>query len=194
MARRLWTTPVILGQVTRVSTRARDETIPGRDPVADERSHRETLPAQRRAVEFSPTHEKAVDEQRPVVIRVLVIDPENQAALSVAEALEGQKMKPTIVRDVDEGLRQLDQNPPHVVVLAASSGDQKTEDLCRAVCERTLAPLLVVGRQAHDGAVERVLAAGADAHVLEPCSKEVLSAQLWALLRRVGIVSESSVE
>lgn len=194
MAQRLWITPVILSQVPRVSITARDETIPCRDPVADERSHRETLPAQHRAVGFSPTHEKAVDEQRPVVIRVLVIDPQNQAALSVAEALKGQKMKPTIVRDVDEGLRQLEQTPPHVVVLAAYPGDQKTEHLCRAVCERTLAPLLVVGRQAHDRAVERVLAAGADAHVLEPCSKEVLIAQLWALLRRVGLVSESSVD
>jgi DNA-binding response OmpR family regulator len=128
------------------------------------------------------------------VIRVLIIDPENQAAVSVAEALEGQKMRPTIVSEVDEGLRQLEQIPPHVVVLAAHPGDQNTEDLCRAVCERTLAPLLVVGRQAHDDAVERILAAGADAHVLEPCSKGVLIAQLWALLRRVGLVSESSVE
>jgi DNA-binding response OmpR family regulator len=128
------------------------------------------------------------------VIRVLIIDPENQAAVSVADALEGQKMRPTIVSEVDEGLRQLEQIPPHVVVLAAYPGDQKTEDLCRAVCERTLAPLLVVGRQAHGDTVERMLAAGADAHVLEPCSKEVLIAQLWALLRRVGLVSVSSVD
>ena len=128
------------------------------------------------------------------MIRVLIIDPENQAAASVAEALEGQKMRPTIVSELDEGLRQLEQIPPHVVVLAAYSGDQKTEDLCRAVCERTFAPLLVVGRQAQDDAVERILAAGADAHVLEPCNKEVLIAQLWALLRRVGLVSVSSVD
>ena len=53
---------------------------------------------------------------------------------------------------------------------------------------RPLVPLLVVGKHDNDLLVERVLAAGADAHVLEPFHEEVLVAQLWALLRRVGLV------
>jgi DNA-binding response OmpR family regulator len=123
------------------------------------------------------------------MIRILVIDPQEQTGNSVARALEGQNMKPTIVRDRDEALKQLDSNPPNAVILAAVAWADWSEDLCRTVCERTLVPLLVVGRQENDLVVERVLGAGADAHVLEPFHEEVLVAQLWALLRRVGLVS-----
>jgi DNA-binding response OmpR family regulator len=123
------------------------------------------------------------------VIKVLIIDPENQTAKSVAEALSGQEMLPIVVGNLEEALQQLDKNPPHAVVLAAYTNREQSEGLCRAVCERTLAPLLVVGKLDHDLTVERMLSAGADAHVLEPFSGEVLVAQLWALLRRVGLVN-----
>jgi DNA-binding response OmpR family regulator len=123
------------------------------------------------------------------VIRVLVIDPENQTTQRVAEALLGQEMQPIVVGNLEEALQQLDKSRPHAVVLAAYTKGEQSEGLCRAVCERTLAPLLVVGKQDCDATVERMLSAGADAHVLEPFSGEVLVAQLWALLRRVGLVS-----
>jgi DNA-binding response OmpR family regulator len=98
-------------------------------------------------------------------------------------------MLPIVVGNLEEALQQLDKNPPHAVVLAAYTNREQSEGLCRAVCERTLAPLLVVGKLDHDLTVERMLSAGADAHVLEPFSGEVLVAQLWALLRRVGLVN-----
>jgi DNA-binding response OmpR family regulator len=123
------------------------------------------------------------------VIRVLVIDPENETGKRVATALEGQDMLSTVVATLEEALQQLENNPPHAIVLAANSKAEQTEGYCRAVCERTLAPLLVVGKQDCDLTVERMLSAGADAHVLEPFSTEVFVAQLWALLRRVGLVS-----
>jgi DNA-binding response OmpR family regulator len=123
------------------------------------------------------------------VIKVLIIDPEDQTAQSVAEALSGQDMLPIVVGNLEAALQQLDRNPPHAVVLAAHTKGEQSEGLCRAICERTLAPLLVVSKQDCDLAVERMLSAGADAHVLEPFSGEVLAAQLWALLRRVGLVS-----
>jgi DNA-binding response OmpR family regulator len=123
------------------------------------------------------------------VIRVLVIDPENQTAKSVAEALSGQEMLPIVVGNLEEALQEFEKNSPHAVILAAYTKGEQSEALCRAVCERTLAPLLVVGRQDSDLTVERMLSAGADAHVVEPFCGEVLVAQLWALLRRVGLVS-----
>jgi two-component system response regulator MprA len=123
------------------------------------------------------------------MIRILVVDPQEQTGFSVAKALEGQKMQPTVVCDRDEALRQLSSNPPDAVILAAVPWADWSEELCRALCQRTLVPLLVVGDQENDLLVERVLAAGADAHVLEPFHEEVLVAQLWALLRRVGLVA-----
>jgi DNA-binding response OmpR family regulator len=123
------------------------------------------------------------------VIRVLVIDPEKQTAQSITEALSGQEMMPVVVGNLEEAIREFESNPPHAVVLAAYTRGEQSEGLCRAVCERTLAPLLVVGKQDSELTVERMLSAGADAHVVEPFSGEVLVAQLWALLRRVGLVS-----
>jgi DNA-binding response OmpR family regulator len=126
------------------------------------------------------------------MIRVLVVDPENRTAGTVAAALEGQKMRPTAVCSVEEALQQLCSNPRHAVIFAASPSAAGDEELCRAICERTLAPVLVVGREDGKAAMERLLSAGADAHILEPLTAEVLVAQLWALLRRVGLVKSRS--
>jgi DNA-binding response OmpR family regulator len=123
------------------------------------------------------------------VIRVLIIDPENEAGQRVSKALDGQEMLPTVVSSLEDALQQLDNDPPHAVVLAAHRNGTQTEEWCRAVCELTLAPILVVGNKDCDYTVERMLSAGADAHVLEPFNKEVFVAQLWALLRRVGLLN-----
>lgn len=123
------------------------------------------------------------------MIRVLVIDPEKQTAKSITEALSGPEMLPIVVGNLEEALQEFEKNPPHAVILAAYTKGEQSEGLCRAVCQRTLAPLLVVGKHDCDLTVERMLSAGADAHVVEPFSGEVLVAQLWALLRRVGLVS-----
>jgi DNA-binding response OmpR family regulator len=125
------------------------------------------------------------------MIEVLVVDPGSRAANSLLEALEGQEMVPTVVDSLQGALQQLDRRPPHAVVLACSAQGEETERLCRAICERTLAPVLVLGGREEDLDVVRALAAGADAHLLEPFRQEVLIAQLWALLRRVGLVVPS---
>jgi len=126
------------------------------------------------------------------MITVLAVDPENRTAANVAGALEGQKMLPIVVCDVQDALQQLHSSPPRAVIFAASPSDEGDEGLCRAIRERTLAPVLVVGREDGKAAVERLLSAGADAHILEPLTAEVLVAQLWAVLRRVGLVNSRS--
>jgi DNA-binding response OmpR family regulator len=146
-------------------------------------------PDQRLAQAFLSLLISATKRQRQTVIRVLVVDPENRMGADVAHALEGQVMLPTVVSSAEETLNQLQSKPPHAVVLAASPSDDGDEELCRAICERTLAPVLVVGRADRQTGLERLLSAGADAHVLEPLTAQVLVAQLWALLRRVGLTN-----
>lgn len=121
------------------------------------------------------------------MIRILVIDPDKQMADSVTRALEAEKMAASVVWNREDALRQLHNDPPHAVVLAVGPTGNWGEELCRDVCERTLVPLLAVGKREHDSAVERALAAGADAHILQPFTRGVFTAQLWALLRRVGL-------
>jgi DNA-binding response OmpR family regulator len=125
------------------------------------------------------------------MIRVLVIHPDSKTAATVASAVADEKMMPTVVCDREEALSQLDNDPPDAVILAAVPRNGWSQDLCRAVCHRTLVPLLVVASQEDNYLVQKLLAAGADAHVLEPFGAEVLVAQLWALLRRIGLVSSA---
>jgi DNA-binding response OmpR family regulator len=47
--------------------------------------------------------------------------------------------------------------------------------------------LLVVGKRGEESALARSLNAGADAHLLKPFSRQIFLAQLYALLRRVGL-------
>jgi DNA-binding response OmpR family regulator len=121
------------------------------------------------------------------VIRILVIDPHKHIGDGVTGALEADKMAVSVVYNREEALLQLEREPPDAVVLALGPSWNWGEDLCRDVCERTLAPVRAVGKIEHYLAVERALAAGADAHALQPCSTRILVAQLWALLRRVGL-------
>ena len=121
------------------------------------------------------------------MIRILVIDPHKHIGDGVTRALEADRMAVSVVHNREEALLQLENAPPDAIILAVGSSWDSAEDLCRDVCERTLAPLLAVGKIEHHLAVERVLVAGADAHVLQPCSTRILVAQLWALLRRVGL-------
>ncbi|MGB3904862.1 MAG: response regulator [Anaerolineae bacterium] len=122
------------------------------------------------------------------MIRILVIDPDKQMADSVTRALEAEKMAASVVWNREDALHQLLSDPPHAVVLAVDPSGNWGEELCREVCERTFAPLLAVGKREQDAAVERALAAGADAHILQPFTSGVFTAQLWALLRRVGLI------
>src|SRR4030042_7088840 len=87
------------------------------------------------------------------MIGVLIIAPQKHTAESIAGALDGQRMLSTTVSEGTQALEQLDHNPPDAVVLAMGAQAEPGEELCRAVCERTLAPVLVAGRrgQAPDG-------------------------------------------
>lgn len=126
------------------------------------------------------------------MIRILVIDPDKHITDSVTRALEADRMVVSVVFDRGETLLRLASEPPDAVILSVGSSCNWYEELCRDICERTLAPLLAVGDAEHGLAVERILAAGADAHVLQPCSTGILVAQLWALLRRVGLSRPAS--
>lgn len=122
------------------------------------------------------------------MIKVLIVELENRSGDSIARAVNRQGMQPTVLYDGDQALEHLDCNSPDAVILSVGSQGNRGQQLCRAVCGRTLAPVLVAGRGNQEAVVELVLDAGADAHVLEPFAEEVLVAQLWALLRRVGFV------
>ena len=118
---------------------------------------------------------------------ILVIDSDKRIAESIAEILRAEEMVTSIATEGEEALRHLDEEPPDAVVLSLGPPGSWENDLCREIRERTIAPLLVVGKRGQEFALARSLNAGGDAHVFKPFTTRIFLAQLYALLRRVGL-------
>ena len=118
---------------------------------------------------------------------ILVIDSDRQIADRIAEILQAEEMVTSTATKGEKALRHLDEEPPDAVVLGLGSPGSWEEDLCREIRERTITPLLVVGKRGQEFALARSLNAGGDAHLLKPFRTRIFLAQLYALLRRVGL-------
>ena len=118
---------------------------------------------------------------------ILVIDSDKRIADHMAKILQAEEMVASIATEGEEALQYLDEEPPDAVVLSLGSPGSWQEDLCQEIRERTIAPLLVVGKRGQEFALARALNAGGDAHLLKPFTTRIFLAQLYALLRRVGL-------
>ncbi|MFQ5886635.1 MAG: response regulator transcription factor, partial [Anaerolineae bacterium] len=118
---------------------------------------------------------------------ILVIDSDRRIADHIVKILEAEEMVASIATEEVAALQHLDEEPPDAVVLNLGPPGSWEHDLCREIRERTIAPLLVVGRRGQEFALARSLNAGGDAHLLKPFTTRILLAQLYALLRRVGL-------
>ncbi len=118
---------------------------------------------------------------------ILVIDSDKRIADRMAEILQAEEMVTFIATEGEEALRQLNEEAPDAVVLGLGPPGSWEHDLCGEIRERTIAPLLVVGRRGQEFALARALNAGGDAHLLKPFTTRIFLSQLYALLRRVGL-------
>lgn len=116
-----------------------------------------------------------------------MIDSDKRIADSLAKILQAEEMVPSIATEVEEALRHIDEERPNAVVLSLGPPGSWEHDLCTQIRERTIAPLLVVGKRGEEFALARSLIAGGDAHLLKPFTTRIFLAQLYALLRRVGL-------
>jgi len=107
----------------------------------------------------------------------------------MAEILQGEEMECCTATGAEEALRLLDEEAPDAVVLSVGLPGGWEEELCGEIRERTIAPLLVVGKRGRveEFALARSLNAGGDAHLLKPFTTRIFLSQLYALLRRVGL-------
>lgn len=121
------------------------------------------------------------------MITILVVASDKRMADRMAKILQAEEMVASIATEGEEALRHLDEEYPDAVVLSLGPPGSWEHDLCREIRERTIAPLLVVGRRGEESALARSLNAGGDAHLLKPFTTRMFLAQLYALLRRVGL-------
>ena len=121
------------------------------------------------------------------MIRILIVDSDNETAHSMAQILQEEGMEVSIASKEEEAFVHLHKELIDAVVLSLNTTARWGEDLCRATRERTVAPLLVVGTRGQELALARSLNAGGDAHLLRPFTKHMFLSQVCALLRRVGL-------
>lgn len=122
------------------------------------------------------------------MIKILVVDADQQRAQTVTEILHGEEgIVAGGASDREKALWYLDVETPDAVVVDLGPPDSWENEICGEIRERTIAPLLVLGKRGEELALARSLNAGGDAHLLTPFTKEIFMSQLYALLRRVGL-------
>lgn len=125
---------------------------------------------------------------RSPLIKILVVDSHQQRAEDVIDLLHAEEEIVTrSAFDRETALWFLNAETPDAVVVNLGELDGWEQEICGEIRERTIAPLLVLGKRGQEMALALSLNAGGDAHLLKPFTKEIFLSQLYALLRRVGL-------
>jgi len=135
------------------------------------------------------------DSDRPVSLRILVIDDEAITRRRLQKLLSNSGHVVTTAADGDEGLRlALETNPQLVIsewMLPGMDGRQLCQALRRTQAGRQMYVIMLTGQGDDDHVVE-AFKAGADDHVVKPFVPAVLEARLCAGMRVLRLQEESA--
>src|SRR6202035_5593963 len=132
-------------------------------------------------------------EDHPELVRVLVVDDEPSIVDVVSMALRHHGFGVEVAATGKEALDQVRRWRPHVIVLDVMLPDMDGFEVARRLAaEHAEVPILFLS--ARDATADKVrgLTTGGDDYVTKPFSLEELIARLRNILRRTGVVSESS--
>ncbi len=119
--------------------------------------------------------------------RLLVIEDDPSLRSLLEATLKGGNFQVTSVESGEEGLRVIEEDRPHLVLLDLNLPGMNGLDLCRAIRHdpymAALPVLMLTGRSEEDDMVAG-FAVGADDYITKPFSPKVLLARVNALLRR----------
>lgn len=120
------------------------------------------------------------------MVDILLIASNAKMVTRLASILQDEAMGVTTVKPHDT-LSRLDRQDSDIVILDLDTDGTTRSGLCREIRDRTTAPLLLLTENGQEAALARGLEAGADAYLVKPFTIRVFLAQVYALLRRIGL-------
>lgn len=118
---------------------------------------------------------------------LLVIEDDEAVGELLVSCLRGADFRVSAARSGEEGLRLVEEDPPHLVLLDISLPGMNGLDVCRELRRdpwMAKIPVLMLTGRVEDDDVVAGLEVGADDYMTKPFKAKVLTARVNALLRR----------
>ncbi len=126
-------------------------------------------------------------------MHALIIDDENDIALTVAAALQRIDIESTIILDGQEGFDAAVTNAYDLILLDLLLPNRNGFDICRSLRSAGVAtPILCLSAKTGEFDEIEALELGADDYLRKPFSIEVLQARITALLRRPRTTADAA--
>jgi two-component system KDP operon response regulator KdpE len=122
--------------------------------------------------------------------KVLLIDRTEFHALPVRAALEQRHFQVRVTTIQSSALETISEWQPHVIVIESAPPELDGVSLCGNVRTAVLTPVIVMSATANEDVALDAFEAGADDHIVKPCSHDQLAARIRVALRRSGMVPD----
>ena len=127
-------------------------------------------------------------------MKILLVDDDPDLLTVTGFALQQAGFLVVKAADGLEALDAFQREQPDLAVLDINLPKLNGFDLARKLRERSKIPLIMLTARNEEEDVVRALSIGADDYLSKPFSPKILLARVKALLRRVGLEAEETVE
>ena len=125
--------------------------------------------------------------------RVLIIEDDPSVRSAIAADLSQREHAVRTAGTALDGLREVSQHPPEVIVLDLGLPDLDGQQALKMMRAVTSTPVIIATARHEEAEIIRLLNAGADDYLVKPFSCEHLAARISAQLRRAGPGSPATV-
>jgi two-component system, OmpR family, KDP operon response regulator KdpE len=122
--------------------------------------------------------------------KVLLVDRTDAHASVVSAALEQRHFQVRVAATSAAALDAVSQWQPHIVVADSAPAELDGVTLCANIRTTGLTPVIVMSATHDEDVALDAFEAGADDHIVKPCSHDQLAARIRVALRRNGMVQD----